>query len=48
MPLKFQEIMVNMLNKAYPDLQEIREKFLEACVRYEIQNKQKRTASEPE
>ncbi len=39
LPSKFQDILVNILNKSYPDFQEINAKFLEASNRYQSQIK---------
>jgi hypothetical protein len=36
---EFQDTFVNILNKAYPTLDEINEKFIEACNRYMLQQK---------
>ena len=37
LPVKFQDILVAITNKSYPDLDELRSKFLEACSRYNTQ-----------
>src|SRR5215469_2255973 len=39
LPIKFQDIIVNILNKSFPELENLREKFLDACTRYEAQMK---------
>ena len=37
LPCKFQDILVSITNKSYPNLVEVTSKFLEACNRYETQ-----------